>query len=114
MGIFFKSESDRIKEQIVDEINKINHKLKQLESILNKGLCYSNEDQLDNLLDDLYSSLKIFRSKIASLSPKQLGKLALPWIDGTYIPVYLWEISFKYVMAKITNEFQQHIDSKAH
>lgn len=112
MGIFFKSESDRIKEQIVDEINKINHKLKQLEAILNNGLCDNNADQFCDLIDDVSSYLNTSKSKMNGLSIPQLSKLALPWVDGSYIPVYLWDISFKHVMAQVNSAFEQYTNYK--
>lgn len=108
MGLFFNSQLDRIKEQIQSHAAKINEQLRLLaQEMDNNGVTISNIEFIANIMNNINIPHAAINSLLQQLNASQQSSLMLPWMDGRYLPIFVWDGSFRMIMAKFIEEIEQ-------
>lgn len=108
MGLFFKSQTDNIKEQIQRHAAKINEQLRLLaQEVDNNGITISNMELLAQIMNNINIPHAAINSLLQQLDASQQSSLMLPWMDGRYLPIFVWDGSFRMIMAKFIEDIEQ-------
>lgn len=104
-----RDEIIRIKEQIQDEIKNMNRQMQQVGNLINQynGICSRNIEQVAITMQDLQHSQQIVQRLLDSLSASQQNNLSVPWMDGRYLPLFMWDGSFRLVMTQFNQAIQE-------
>ena len=105
MGLFWisESESDLIIEQVENTAGEINRYLSQLQTslIANDGATNQNIQELRKIHDNLYDLQLKMTNLLSKLSASKQSGVRLPWIDGRYYPLFMWQLSYNAAVAKL-------------
>lgn len=108
MGLFFNSQLDRIKEQIQSHAAKINEQLRLLaQQMDNNGVTIGNIEFIASIMSNINTPHAAINSLLQQLNASQQSSLMLPWMDGRYLPIFVWDGSFRMIMAKFIEEIEQ-------
>ncbi len=112
MGLFWKSDSDYIIEDIQDLVGKINRELLAMQDSLvaNNGASNNNIAELIKIPERLAPLMKQVESKVDRLSSSKQAKLMVPWIDGRYFPFGMWAMSYNMALQKLGMAVQMYAE----
>lgn len=110
MGLFWKSESDRIIEEIQDQVGSINRTLNLLQNslITHNGASCDNIDELYNINENLQKQRLKLEGVVNRLASSKLPNVMVPWIDGRYFPIIMWMMSYNAAVGKLKYAIQQY------
>ena len=113
MGLFWKSESDYIVEDVQDLVGQINRQLSALQDTLvtHNGATNENIIELGEIHELLANLQNQMESKINRLSSSKQAKLMVPWIDGRYFPYVMWAMSYNMAVNKLRMAVQRYANS---
>lgn len=110
MGLFWKSESDKIIEQIQEKISHSNHYLLKLQDslIANNGASDANIDELNYISDRLLQQQNDLNNLLQRLSPSKQNSFGVPWIDGSYSSLFAWMMTYNVAVAKLQHALKKY------
>ena len=113
MGLFWKSDSDYIIEDIQDLVGKINQELLTMQDSLvaNNGASPNNIVELSEIHERLAKLQNQVEAKMAQLSSSKQAKLMVPWIDGRYFPFTMWALSYNMAVNKLRMAVQKYANN---
>ena len=103
MGLFWKSDSDRIIEQVQELVGRINQTLLSLQNSLvaNHGATDNNIFELNLISENLLKQQNQLNELLANLTDSQQMKTSVAWIDGRYFPLPMWMMSYNAAVGKL-------------
>jgi hypothetical protein len=108
MGLFFNSEVTNKKNQILSDVAIINQSLRQIANILdNQGVNGSSNNLVNQTLNSIEVNITRTSNNIQSMSDSQLDGFNVPWMDGRYIGIMTYLMSFSTMLNKIEAEFKR-------
>lgn len=113
MGLFGKSDSDYIIEDIQDLVGKINRELLTMQDSLvaNHGATHDNIVELSEIHERLAKLQNQVEAKMDQLSSSKQAKLMVPWIDGRYFPFTMWAMSYNMAVNKLRMAVQKYANN---
>ena len=110
MGLFGKSDSDYIIEDIQDLVGQINRQLSTLQDTLvaNNGATNENIIELGEIHERLANLQNQVEAKVNQLSSSKQAKLTVPWMDGRYFPYVMWAMSYNMAVNKLRMAVQRY------
>ena len=110
MGLFWKSDSDRIIEQIQDKVGEINRNLLTMQNslIANNGASDANITELNLMSERLLQYQNELNNLIQQLSPSKQNSFGVPWIDGSYSQLFPWMMSYNAAVAKLQYALKEY------
>ena len=103
MGLFWKSESDRIIEEIQDITARVNMYLRQIEQslIANDGASSNNINDLVNWSQSIAPFMVKANNLYEGLCDKGKRNTDVPWVDGRYFHYSLYVMSVISALNKV-------------
>lgn len=110
MGLFWKSDSDYIIEEVQEIVGQINRQLLVLQDTLvaNNGATINNIIELGEIHERLANLQNQLESKVNQLSSSKQAKLMVPWMDGRYFPYVMWAMSYNMAVNKLRLAVQRY------
>ena len=110
MGLFWKSDSDRIIEQIQAKVSYINHHLLKLQNslIANNGASDANIDELNYICERLLQQQNDLNNLLQRLPPSKQNSIGVPWVDGSYSSLFAWMMTYNVAVAKLQHALKKY------
>ena len=91
--------------EIHREIGIINDYLRKMETNVNnnRGIHSSNVETIASYFNEIVGHQVKAQSLMDKLSDRELRNLTLCWMDGRYLPLYMWNSSYQLVMNQVKN-----------
>lgn len=110
MGIFFNSETQNKKDQILRDIGVINKSLRDIANLLDSnGMNMPTIKSINSILSNIEGNINGVSTTVQGMSDSQLSNFNVPWIDGRYLGIMMWINSFMMVTTKISNEMEEFV-----
>lgn len=110
MGLFFNSDTQNKKDQILVEIAAINKSLRDVATIIdNQGFNYSSINSINTVISRIESNVQRMSNTVQSMSDSQLSGFMVPWMDGRYIGIMIWIASYGTMMNETVFEMEKYI-----
>lgn len=110
MGLFFNSDTQNKKDQILRDISLVNAALRNVASTLdNDGMNRSTINSVNSILGNVMSNVTRISNTVQSMTDSQLNGFTVPWIDGRYVGIMMWLLSFSTITNQISNEMESYI-----
>ena len=110
MGLFFNSDTQNKKDQILRDISLVNAALRNVASTLdNDGMNRSTINSVNSILGNVMSNVTRISNTVQSMTDSQLNGFTVPWIDGRYVGIMTWLLSFSTITDQISNEMESYI-----
>ena len=113
MGLFWKTESDRIIEEIQDAAAQINMYLRKIEQSLmaNDGANNGNIENLARWAQVIGSHMTKANALFEGLSDSNKRKADVPWVDGRYFHYSLYVMSVISALNKVEYAIKRYYGS---
>lgn len=107
MGLFTNTKHEEAKKKILDEVSIINGNTREIAmSLDNQGLTIHNLTIIsDRLIDSTNRKLKIV-DLYNDFNNMQMQNFSVPWIDGKYMSLGMWDLAF----CKVSQDFVNLIE----
>jgi len=107
MGLFGNSETQNKKDAILRDITVINKALRDIGSLLDKGMNVSSVNSCSSIIENMESNINRVSTTIQGMSDSELSGFTVPWMDGRYLGIMMWITTFQMVMNKTINEMEK-------
>lgn len=110
MGLFWKSDSDYIIEDVQDLVGQINRQLSALQDtlVVHNGPTDDNIVEIGDIFNRLMSLQNRLEVKFNELPPSKQSKVNVPWVDGRYFPYVMWVMSYNMYVNRIKMAVQKY------
>lgn len=110
MGLFFNSDTQTKKDQILRDVAIVNAALRNAATILdNNGLNRTTINSVGSILGNVESNVTRISTTVQSMSDSQLTGFNVPWIDGRYIGIMMWLLSMSTMAQQISTEMERYL-----
>ncbi len=112
MGLFWKTSSDYLVEEIQELVGQTNRQLAAMSDSLvaNNGISYSNMQEISDISERLTHLFSQVESKVNQLPSSKQSSLTVPWIDGRYFPFAMWAMSYNMAINRLRIAFKKWKD----
>lgn len=112
MGLFSDSKHEQIKKQILDEVATINKNVREVATIMdNSGVNINNVTRLSGILEDAASRKMHIVEMYDDFTSTQIQNFSVPWVDGRYMSLGMWDLSFCTALNTTVNEINKFCDN---
>jgi hypothetical protein len=113
MGLFFNSDTQNKKEQILRDIAVINKSLRDVANLLdNNGMNMTTINNVGSILGNIEETINRVSTTVQGMSDSQLSGFNVPWMDGRYIGIMMWISSFVLTTTKISSEMDDYVKNR--
>ncbi len=93
--------------EIYREAGSIIENLRKIENILISygGVAYNNTEMLNNYTYAFRSHNQKLQSLFGRISDREYRQLTLCWMDGRYLPVYIWQTHCAMFIEQLINKY---------
>ena len=111
MGLFSDSKHEQIKKQILEQVATINKNIREVATIMdNGGITINSITRLSSLLEDAASRKMNIVELYDDFTATQMQNFSVPWVDGRYMSLGMWDLSFCTALNTTVNEINNFCD----
>ncbi len=109
MGLFGRSNADKIADNIREQVKIILLQLKGIDEVFCRdgGASYSNVQEISMYMQRIAEARNNIQQDLDKLSAVQQSRVVVPWFDGRLHPILFWDVSFRMTMKDIEQEIDK-------
>lgn len=111
MGLFFNTQTDKIKREIQIAIQEANEPLRKIERITNsnESLTYIQTMEIYGHLAAIEQCRAKAKALIDQLTPLQIEQTQVSWLNGNVMPIALYEKMYSHIMAELDKKLKESL-----
>jgi hypothetical protein len=113
MGLFFNSDLQIKKDQILRDVAIVNNAIRNIATTFdNNGMNVTTINSMGSILENIESNITRINTTVRSMSDSQLSGFNAPWMDGSYYGIQMWLIYCATWGTQISNEIESYAKNK--
>ena len=110
MGLFFNSDTQIKKNQILRDVAIVNDALRKVATTLdNNGMNEVTINSISSILGSIETNTTRISTTVQSMSDSQLSGFNVPWIDGRYLGIMTWMFTMITMIQQLSTEMENRL-----